>query len=719
MRRTNLGLLLLLLLTGIFNQKTNATKNTSELEAIKEVRAHFFNREYGLGTIKGNRYLKKYQGSQELLAWYITNIAYDGNDNLAIQKADSMLSAYPENPWSYFAITTATAEDRERWKESMETVETAYRMKPEHPDFIWLKAVITYKHVGKEEALAFINESIANFPNPEDLISLKASAYISLSYQKQGNEADQYFQDALNIFQDLRQNHPKFINAYYLPGRYLNSKRKINEALPLLKKAATLTKSVDIHFEYWRMVTNIDSLSTEEKHEIITNDVNDLMANTIISSKLLARTASIYEMVGDLETKEKYEEQLLSDFPGSLDAEWVYVGRYRDFVREHQKEIYDDKNPELIGKYESMLWDFLALPTHNRETLLGDAYRGLYFTVSSDSVVRPDTLLMVINGMAKYEGINYHITHAAAPITLSEKTDFDERALELTEKGLILAKQDVTDDFEAGYFDEEKYKERLDMYTALMYDAKGWVYYQMANYDSSKKYLSLSHSFNPENAQTKFHLGQLFEKEKQFKLAERYYIDGFKTEMRGENPNKSALRLLFVDKTGSEEGFENYLASLQDESNEKRQQEVMDSMLENPEPLKAFSLRDLNGNEYSSSEMKGKIAVVNLWGVWCGPCVAEMPDIQRLYDQHKDNPEVLIITINNDPNIETVKKWMSEKEFDFPVLRDKGYLSDQDIYSYPTTWFIDRNGDIRFIKNGYTEKLVEEFNWRIDILSLN
>ena len=50
------------------------------------------------------------------------------------------------------------------------------------------------------------------------------------------------------------------------------------------------------------------------------------------------------------------------------------------------------------------------------------------------------------------------------------------------------------------------------------------------------------------------------------------------------------------------------------------------------------------------------------------------------------------------------------------MLFDDGYVSKAEIYAFPTTWFLDREGRKVFEKSGWSEKLVEEFAWRIEAI---
>jgi hypothetical protein len=93
-----------------------------------------------------------------------------------------------------------------------------------------------------------------------------------------------------------------------------------------------------------------------------------------------------------------------------------------------------------------------------------------------------------------------------------------------------------------------------------------------------------------------------------------------------------------------------------------------------------------------------------------------MPEFQKLHERYKNDPDVLILTINNDDSLDTARNYMKENKYDFKVLIDDGYVSKMGIYSFPTTWFIDQSGRKAYIKEGWTERLTEEFSWRIEAL---
>ena len=65
---------------------------------------------------------------------------------------------------------------------------------------------------------------------------------------------------------------------------------------------------------------------------------------------------------------------------------------------------------------------------------------------------------------------------------------------------------------------------------------------------------------------------------------------------------------------------------------------------------------------------------LNLWNTSCGACVAEMPALQNFHEKLEADPEVVVLTVSNDPNPDSVREWMEKNEYDFAVLIDDGYV---------------------------------------------
>ncbi len=120
-------------------------------------------------------------------------------------------------------------------------------------------------------------------------------------------------------------------------------------------------------------------------------------------------------------------------------------------------------------------------------------------------------------------------------------------------------------------------------------------------------------------------------------------------------------------------------------------------------PAPDFTLKDQYGNTHSLADYRGKTIFLNFWATWCPPCRAEMPDIQHLYETREtEGEEALVILGVAAPNYgqetteEGIAQFMEENGYTYPVLMDADLelTSAYGIYSYPTTFMIDREGNV-------------------------
>lgn len=109
-----------------------------------------------------------------------------------------------------------------------------------------------------------------------------------------------------------------------------------------------------------------------------------------------------------------------------------------------------------------------------------------------------------------------------------------------------------------------------------------------------------------------------------------------------------------------------------------------------------FNLKDLNGNEVTLSDLKGKKVFLNFWATWCPPCKAEMPDLEKLYNETKSS-DLVILAVNIGEDKGTVKTFIEKNGYNFKILLDTDQEVSQkfNISSMPTSFFIDKEGFIR------------------------
>jgi cytochrome c biogenesis protein CcmG/thiol:disulfide interchange protein DsbE len=127
-----------------------------------------------------------------------------------------------------------------------------------------------------------------------------------------------------------------------------------------------------------------------------------------------------------------------------------------------------------------------------------------------------------------------------------------------------------------------------------------------------------------------------------------------------------------------------------------------------------FQLPDLNGQNVSVQDLRGKPVLVNFWASWCGPCVYEMPYIQEVYDKWSGDG-LVVLAINIGESLSQAREFMESSQLSFPVLLDKdGKVAEQyNVRGIPMSVFIDREGIIRAMKIGaFPSKAAIEENLR-------
>ena len=133
------------------------------------------------------------------------------------------------------------------------------------------------------------------------------------------------------------------------------------------------------------------------------------------------------------------------------------------------------------------------------------------------------------------------------------------------------------------------------------------------------------------------------------------------------------------------------------------------------EKLKDFSLSLEDGSKINISSLIGKPIVINVWTSWCAYCKIEMPYFNELYLKEKDNINFVMINVTGDRDTkEDAKKFVNENNFDFNIYYDftLDSVENLEIYSYPTTIFVDKEGYINYVRVGTITKdeLVDKIN---------
>ena len=122
-----------------------------------------------------------------------------------------------------------------------------------------------------------------------------------------------------------------------------------------------------------------------------------------------------------------------------------------------------------------------------------------------------------------------------------------------------------------------------------------------------------------------------------------------------------------------------------------------------------FMLIDEEGNRKPFTDFEDKVVFINFWATWCPPCVAEMPDINALYQEMGDKG-IEFVMISFDDEFQKAKNFVGKKEFDFPIYQlasplPKVYESS----AIPTTYVISPEGKIVVSKSGMAKYNTKKF----------
>jgi thiol-disulfide isomerase/thioredoxin len=132
-------------------------------------------------------------------------------------------------------------------------------------------------------------------------------------------------------------------------------------------------------------------------------------------------------------------------------------------------------------------------------------------------------------------------------------------------------------------------------------------------------------------------------------------------------------------------------------------------------PLPAMRLTGLDGRVWTSADLDGKVAVLNVWATWCRPCVEELAELQKLHEVTKGRSDVLILALNVDSNPGVVQPFLDGRSWTFPVLLAHDYVNRilPDL-SIPRTWIVEsgvvRTEDIGFNADGWMKRMLERLD---------
>jgi len=114
------------------------------------------------------------------------------------------------------------------------------------------------------------------------------------------------------------------------------------------------------------------------------------------------------------------------------------------------------------------------------------------------------------------------------------------------------------------------------------------------------------------------------------------------------------------------------------------------------QPAVDFPFRTLDGNVKRLSETRGKVVFVDLWGTWCIQCVAEMPTVQELYNQYRNDSGVVFLIISRLDSPAAVRRYANRHHYDLPfyTMDGESIPASMQLNQFPATFLFAPDGSL-------------------------
>jgi thiol-disulfide isomerase/thioredoxin len=223
----------------------------------------------------------------------------------------------------------------------------------------------------------------------------------------------------------------------------------------------------------------------------------------------------------------------------------------------------------------------------------------------------------------------------------------------------------------------------------------------------------------PESQVVLFHLGRAHQQRGEDELAIGAYLRSLGVFPGKDTSAAAPLRTLYRKKHGGLGGLTERVQVARKASRERVA--LGANRYERAAPY--WELPDFAGKKTRLTDFAGRVVVIDFWGSWCGPCRAELPYFQALYDKFK-NRGVAFVGINwergstPEARIEAAQRLMVESKYTFPVVVDHDYRASKDhsVQSFPTVFVIDKTGKIRYRNVGFDPAIDVKLEAQIESL---
>ena len=707
--------------------RPNAPPPTNAARAVATARAYYFAQDFEGGATAAAVLVKRFPASAELRAWHIVNLSRvtgKTDSAVALAEADSAWRD-PQSPWRSFARSFALNQTRGGSAKALENARTLRRSLAWNADAVWLHAFVLHGAGKYADVVALADSGLRRLPASArgNLLTLKANAQTSLAGA--GAELDTVMRRrAVETFAEARRVEPTNLNAHFLAAANLADGPTDTVALRLMARSASMTPALTVHQRFWSTVRNRRDLSAPQKDSIIAADVANLLAMRPNASGVLRAGYNAYVDMKAHDKAAPLLAKLRAEHRNTVDMGWIDYMAILELGDSIFRKTITDDSATANARRRAAIAEMSRRPIDEVRPFYGTLLLWTWHdALEKDSTISADSLKRFGITLAKYNTANPHRTHVDIPLRVAELRGDYRWAEMMILQGDSLRRASA-EQFKAQMVRAEgvgAYADRLDALESSKQSGLAWIYMHEGRLDDAQRALDKALELQRRDPRVHYHLGKLAEMRGQPADAQAAYARGHTLESSFTGyRNRDALQRVYRASNGGLDGFDAFVEKMKVEDRDRRKAKIASDRVKDGAQLASFNLERYGANRamFNSDSLKGKVAVVNFWGVWCGPCVKEIPDIQKFHAAVKNDPSVVFLTVDYNDTPETLDEFMKKEKLDFPVLLDADrFASDKaKIGAYPTTIFIGRDGRIAWKHVGASDVVLEEFLWRVEML---
>lgn len=660
----------------------------------------------------GARLVREHPDDAALHGLYVISLSGYRGLKEAMRLGEEYAVRWPDDAWVQVARGYVIRE-RTRTDDALLAAAKARQLAPDNPDIARHVMRIHTAHLRHAQAVALADSFIASGRATAGLRAANVSVLWDMADFPglRDTAAAPLAQRELEV---ALSDPPPSVAAYLLAAERLRRDRRADEALPLLERAVELSPhSNAVRLAYWRGLGARRDVPADEKQAEIRAAMDAYLEERQHALGARFAVAEYFLSLRDAEQFDVVADLLQREHAGTWQAAHVAWGRARlEASAAYDRATTQADSATVTRELRDGLWTITTMPGVN-SAVLANTYSQLFGILVQDSTTTADELLSVVERIEEHSSLPSVRRYSTLPVALAERGSRLDYAEQLARAGLEPREDNLEGARE--YFSVAEYADLLDWEKSAYHATLGWVLFHKGEIAEAKREVEKAHEAMITAPTPPYRLGRIAEAEGDIETAERWYATGRGRET-WDRRSSEALERLYLARNQSLDGFDEYLAAIDERDLERRRAKVESDRIAEPEPLPDFEHDWMNGGRFSSESLKGKVAVINFWGVWCGPCVREAPDIQAFAEKFRDHPDVVFITVSSDNDPDTTRDFMEEKGYDFPVVLDGGLARMLNIFAWPTTLFVDRDGGIVFSYVGASLRLVEEYTWRVEAL---